>query len=522
MTMLEALNAPTSDWVKKTLDSLTLEEKIGQLIFSRTYMPDIADSIKSGIVGNILVPTHTPPEKIAEYQKAAKVPLMICADLENGGIYGKINWPNALCLAGLPDDTDLKEAAYKWAYYQGLQSRENGINSVFGPVFDIAMNPKSTASGTRTLGATPQKVTEMAASVIKGFQASGLLPFAKHFPGFGRGEQDAHMELSLIEVDKDTIFAEDILPYIEAVNEAGLAGVMTGHIIVPEVDSELPLPLSPKIFNLLDEIGFKGLTVTDSLAMKGLTMEYSAYDRYVKSLAIGHDMLITDYFVRDSEGVNLIKQGIENSDFSEEALSQRVERVLKMKEYLLNFKPAAYNTSDCEKFYYKVALDSISGQAKDYSYLSTEDEVLFVLVSDEMEQVAGEVTFGTNDSDNIKENITNIFPKAVIEALPAFPGSRAIEMLLHKSKSYENVCFIIKTECRAYAGINSFSKPVLSLISALRKKIHTLVSVGNPYSIKELPEINQVLVSCGGGAWAKALLNVLSGSDSPKGKLPIE
>jgi len=521
MNMLEVLNAPASTWVKETLGSLTLEEKIGQLIFSRTYMPDIADSIKSGVVGNILVPTHTPPEKIAEYQKAAKVPLMICADLENGGIFGKVNWPNALCLAGLPDDADLEDAAYKWAYYQGLQSRENGINSVFGPVFDIAMNPKSTTSGTRTLGATPQKVTEMAASVIKGFQDSGLLPFAKHFPGFGRGEQDAHMELSLIEVDKETIIAEDILPYIKAVNEAGLAGVMTGHIVAPEVDSELPLPLSSKIFNLLDEIGFKGLTVTDSLAMKGLTMEYSAYDRYVKSLAIGHDMLITDYFIRDTEGVALIKQGIENGDFTEEALNQRVERVLKMKEYLFGFKPATYSTSDCEEFYYKVALDSISSQTKDYSPLPADGEVLFVVVSDEMDQVTGEVTFGTNDSDDMKVNITNVFPKAVIETLPAFPGPRAIEMLLHKSKSYEHVCFIVKTECRAYAGINSFSKPILSLTSALRKKIHTLVSVGNPYAINELPEIKQVIVSCGGGAWIKALLSILNGSDSPKGNLPI-
>lgn len=97
--MIHTITAPPSEWVKKTLANMTLDEKLGQLIASRIFMPDIEESISKGIVGNLYVGNETPPEKIQRLQSLAKVPMIISADLEAGSVHGGASWPTALTLA---------------------------------------------------------------------------------------------------------------------------------------------------------------------------------------------------------------------------------------------------------------------------------------------------------------------------------------------------------------------------------------------------------------------------------------
>jgi beta-N-acetylhexosaminidase len=516
--MVNTLTVPPSEWVKKTMAAMTLEEKLGQLITSRGSMPDIEESISKGIVGNLYVGNETPPERIQRLQSLAKVPLLISADLEVGFIYHKNSWPTALSLAAV-GDTD---AGYKWGYYQGLEARENGINSVYGPVLDVILNPAGIMTGTRTLGGDAALAAKLAVQVVKGYQDAGIWTFAKHFPGFGRGWEDAHFEISNCDTDRETLYREDILPYIHAVQEAELAGIMTGHVRIPGIDPETPMPLSKKIFSILDDIHFRGLTVTDSLAMKGLTLEYPAHVLYPGCLAAGHDLLLTDYFVPDQTGHELLKKGLADGILTEQMIDQKVERILKAKEYLMNFHTPAYDAEEHKSFFRELSEKSITykGSAP-FELLPKEKKPLFIVVIQTDSNVQGELGKESTDSVRIRNAIMEKYPDSQIEVLPEYPNSRCLDMLLFKCSRSDAICFIGIADQHAYSGTANYSKPVFSLVSAIKKKIHTLVTVGNPYAVMDLPPFRQTLFCYNGGQWIESIVKVLSGEITPAGKLPV-
>ncbi|MGN6711199.1 glycoside hydrolase family 3 protein [Anaerocolumna jejuensis] len=522
--MLDAIISPPSEWVKRTMENMSIDEKLGQLMVSRVFIPNIEESISAGIIGNIYVTNDTTPERIRELQKLAKIPMLISADLESGYLYNKNSWPAAISLGAIGD----VEIAYKWAYYQALEARENGINSVYGPVLDIAMNQDSIATGSRALSGNVNEVAQLAIAVIKGYQNGGILPFAKHFPGFGRGKEDAHMELSSCDVQKEILLKEDILPYIEAVKKAGLSGIMTGHIMVKDIDDTTPLPLSKKIFSILDEIGFQGLTITDSLAMKGIALEYSPDILYPGSLAAGHDLILVNYSIDDREGHNFLKKGLADGIITQELLDRKVERVLKAKENLMRFLPPHCDLEQHRTFFQKIADDSVTfikndEQSQSFTTLNRDDNILFAIVMECDSSVQGEIIVEKAESSYLKEAILKEFPNASIKLLEAYPNPQIIEEFLYTSREYKEICMITVTSQRAYAGTANISMPVKSLISALKKKIHTLVTVGNPYAIKDLEtkNLNQVVVTYGGGLWIDSVIRVLSGGKLPTGKLPV-
>jgi beta-N-acetylhexosaminidase len=248
-----------SSWAAKQLSEMTLEQKVGQLLVSRASVKDVDALVSEGIVGGLYVSNDVPAERIKELKALAATPLLIAQDLEAGYTSGSLKWSSAMSLAAVGDE----RLAYDWAYMHGLEARRAGVNAVFGPVLDIAMNRQGELCGIRTLGSDPRQAAQLAAAVVSGYQAAGLLPFAKHFPGFGRGIQDAHIELSELNADRATMWEEDLLPYRIAIDKSNLMGVMTGHISVPSINPDVPLPMSRRIMQLLDDIGFRGLAITE-------------------------------------------------------------------------------------------------------------------------------------------------------------------------------------------------------------------------------------------------------------------
>ena len=214
--------------VQDLMSSMTIEEKLGQLLISRSGMKDIEVSLERGIVGGIYANNKTSAARIAELKKLSRFPILVAQDLEVGYTDNSIQWPAALAVGAVNDP----ERTYQWALYQALEARKLGVNAVFGPVFDIALNPSGSMCGTRALSSDPRAVAQLGTEVVKGYRDAGLLAFAKHFPGFGRGPQDAHIELSVIDTDPETFRSSEPTPYQYAIRNAGLMGIMTGHILV--------------------------------------------------------------------------------------------------------------------------------------------------------------------------------------------------------------------------------------------------------------------------------------------------
>jgi beta-N-acetylhexosaminidase len=168
-----------------------------------------------------------------------------------------------------------------------------GINFNYAPVMDVDSNPDNPVIGDRAFGADPETVAKIGCRQIRAFQQRGLLACAKHFPGHGDTNTDSHYALPLVTRDRKALDALELLPFRAAV-EAGVAAIMTAHVLYPALDETYPATLSPPILTglLRDELGFDGLIVTDNMEMQGVWGRWPAEELVSRSVDAGCDLFI--------------------------------------------------------------------------------------------------------------------------------------------------------------------------------------------------------------------------------------
>ncbi len=331
---------------KDKLTGMTVAEKVGQLLVIRPNAEDLEGIVAKGMAGGIYMPSDAPADLITEIRKMAPIPLIIAQDLESGITCAGPSWPSAMSVSALRSKKD----GYEWAYLQGLQARSFGINAAFGPVFDLGINRYSEHTGIRSIGGDPAWVAALGCEFVKGYQDAGILPFAKHFPGFGRGCEDPHMELSNLDAGRDTIWDEELLPYREATREAGLMGIMTGHVMAPAIDPEVPATFSSKVLGLFSKMLFEGLAITDSLSMLGVLQYDNSEDIYPRAIMAGNDMILANMHIDDKTGFESLLRAVEDGRISMDMLDGKVVKILAAKFYIEEFNtvPASYNQQNNE------------------------------------------------------------------------------------------------------------------------------------------------------------------------------
>jgi beta-N-acetylhexosaminidase len=286
-------------WAQKTLATLSLEEKVGQLFMVRMRLgvsgvrnPEyvrLSDSIRKYHIGSVAM--SAPPgarslhsdhryETVAllnRLQAESKLPLLVAGDFEQGvlpaRLFGTTVFPHAMAFG----------AAGKVAYAEEFgritaqESRAIGVHWNLFPVADVNSNPANPIIGTRAFGANPEQVGTLVAAYIRGARANGMLTTAKHFPGHGNTGTDSHLGVARVDEDQELLRTVDLPPFRSAI-DAGVDAVMTAHIRVPALDPDpnLVATTSPAIVTglLKNELGFKGIVVTDGLDMAGLTRLY--------------------------------------------------------------------------------------------------------------------------------------------------------------------------------------------------------------------------------------------------------
>jgi beta-glucosidase len=145
----------------------------------------------------------------------------------------------------------------------------------------------------RAWGETPATAGALAAAFVRGAQAEGVLCCAKHFPGHGDTASDSHLELPLLPHSRERLEAVELPPF-RAVIAAGVASVMTAHLLLPELDRERPATLSAAVLTglLREELGFAGLVVTDALVMEAITAHHGAGEAAMLALEAGADLVL--------------------------------------------------------------------------------------------------------------------------------------------------------------------------------------------------------------------------------------
>lgn len=322
------------EWVETRLANMTLKEKIGQLFIYTSALHDtennrkrLRSAVKDYKVGGLLFSGGTLDNqaKLTNFaQELAETPLMITFDGE-WGLAMRIKqipaFPRNRVL-GCIQDNDL---LYEYGKEVARQFRELGVHVNFAPVADVDNNPLNPVINTRSFGGDPRNVTDKVIAYSKGLEDGGVLSVSKHFPGHGDTNVDSHKALPVLKFTRERMDSIEMYPFRKAV-EAGLGGVMVGHLEVPAL-SKKPSSLSPEIVGILQkEMGFQGLTFTDALEMKGVSNNSNVS---AQALMAGNDMLLVPAALkRELDGVlNAVKAG----KLTEEYITEKCRKVLTFK-----------------------------------------------------------------------------------------------------------------------------------------------------------------------------------------------
>lgn len=260
------------------------------------------------------------------YQSMAKTPLMISIDGEWGlgmRLDSVINFPRQLMMGAVNN----AELIYEFGKAVGDQCKRLGIQVNYAPDIDINNNPMNPVINDRSFGEDKYKVALYGTAYMRGMQDVGVMATGKHFPGHGDVAVDSHYDLPVINKSRAQLDELELYPFRELI-KAGLGSMMTAHLYIPAIDTtaNLAATLSKKsITDLLrNELGFKGLSFTDALEMKGITKYFPSGEASVEALIAGNDMLCLPEDIPGT--IAAIRTAIDNGRLSWESIDARVKK----------------------------------------------------------------------------------------------------------------------------------------------------------------------------------------------------
>ena len=321
-------------WAQKTFASMSLEQKLGQLMVS--YMDDegdIYDLARKGALGGLYSIKGKTVREATEWtrdlQREAQIPLLICSDFESGSTFdGGTSLPSSLAI-GAAGDPELARAAGRMT---AREVKAIGYRLMGSPVCDINNNPRNPIVNIRSYGETPEIVSKMAVAYMEGVQSEGIYACLKHFPGSGDMDQDTHRVLPTLPYDMERMERVELAPFAAGI-AAGCKSVMTTHIIFSAIDPEHAATMSAPVLNglLREKMGFQGVILSDAMAMHAIAHNYEFDEAVGLAVQAGCDAIIPSESVRTFES---LKKAHRDGLISEARIDESVMRILAAKEEL--------------------------------------------------------------------------------------------------------------------------------------------------------------------------------------------
>jgi beta-N-acetylhexosaminidase len=304
--------------------------------------PHLLDLIDQGLAGLVLFARNvgTPAEVASMLQplqdraaRAGYPPLLVSIDHEGGRVQrlrdGYTALPPAMAVGAAADEG----LAYALASAAGAELRSAGVNVNLAPCADLNSNPANPVIGTRSYGDDAVRVGAMVAATVRGYQDQGVLATVKHFPGHGDTHQDSHLTLPRIDRQEARFRQYDLVPFVAAV-QAGVAAVMSAHIVVPWLTGDAPATLCRRALRglLRDELGFQGIVMTDCMEMRAIADNQAPGDATVAALRAGADLVLWSHTAawqlaaRDAIGRAMDRGELDERDFAAAAARVRDAR----------------------------------------------------------------------------------------------------------------------------------------------------------------------------------------------------
>jgi len=527
-------------WEQRVLNSLSLEEKVGQMLQVRTYAdygsfedPEykhVQEELEKYHIGSVVVgmhftklgPRRSSPVNAArvanQLQHDSKIPLLIAADLERG-VGSRLSdvpsfpWPMAF---GAVADPKVVE---QFAEITGREARAVGIQWALAPVADVNSNPSNPIINDRSFGEDPEQVGQLITAFVQGSHKSGLLVTAKHFPGNGDTSVDSHRAIASVDADLTHLQKIEFPPFRAAIS-AGVDAIMLAHARVPalEPDEHKITTTSHNVVNsvLKEQLRFKGLIVTDALEMGGITKLYDSAQgsptarAAVDAVKAGCDIIMIP---TDLDGAfHAIIDSVRRGEIQESQISESVRKILAAK--------AAVGL-DQNRFVNLDHVAALTGEADDMSFGQEVADKAVTLVRDDAKVLPFKPTKHAENSVSRQRMVVIILAEALEEG-----NGREIEREIRARRPDANVFhfdgrfsgpiasqvldatasadrvvlatyvvhgaakqIVVKGSQASYFGLQGVSGRLFQEVISRYPEKTAVVALGSPYLIESFPQI---------------------------------
>lgn len=521
------------DWVDAVFNTLTPKEKVAQLFLVRAhtnlgqkYIDSVAQVVKDEQLGGLVVFQGGPVRHVDmfnRYQSLAKVPLMITFDGEWGlGMRmpdSTLSFPYQMTLGAVQD----KQLIYRMGREVAQDFHRIGMHFNFAPDVDINNNPKNPVIGIRSFGDNKYNVTQKAKAYMDGMVDGGILASIKHFPGHGDTDVDSHYDLPQLPFDKKRLDTLEMYPFKELIN-AGAPAVMVAHMNIPSLDAtpNMPSSISKKVVTdlLRNELGFKGLTVTDAMDMKGVKKFFPNGEADVQAIIAGHDLL--EVSENSKRAIDLILKAIDEGRIAQSDIDARVKRVLAAKLWLGLDK---YQTTSQQNLYADLhrasaiqLIDELSNAA--ITALRSTDK----LKSFKKELPTAIINIGIPANQTFQDDLIKGLSNATAYFVPDSISKDEMKRLVKEiKKNKQYIIAVHDTRLRPRPSL-VLNENVQGLMNKFAKKsILTLFT--NAYAldgIEASKKAKTILLAYQNDAFMQhAAAKTVLGQNIPKGKLPV-
>ena len=266
--------------------------------------------------------------------KRQEFPLFLAVDQE-GGRVARLKEPFTIFPgnAAVGMDEEPVRKAIEFATVTAKEMKLVGLNMNLAPVVDVQRGEMEKHLAGRSFGEDPELVAFLGRTVVKHLQKNGIMAVAKHFPGLGRADVDPHFLLPKINMGLEELQRVNLPPFAAAIKE-GVCGMMTSHAIYPALDPERPATLSPVVLTevLRENMGFRGLTITDDLEMGAIAAKWDVAEGALQSFQAGADILLIckdQGHVRES--LDRMQRALREGWITPKRVAQSLKRIKKMK-----------------------------------------------------------------------------------------------------------------------------------------------------------------------------------------------
>jgi beta-N-acetylhexosaminidase len=533
------------------MKGMTLRDEIGQLIFIsfhgaapnsrtreyRTFMRMIREVKVGGLIlvnwSNGRVIQKAEPYAVATFlnrmQRLSRTPLLVAGDFERGAsmrIEGVTVFPHAMAFGATGDPA--------FSRYEGeitaREARALGVQWIYYPVADVNNNPDNPIINIRSFGENPEAVAAQVTAFIEGAHSDKknfALTTVKHFPGHGDTAVDTHMNLATITADRERLNQVELVPFKAAI-DAGVDAVMTAHIAVPALaPPDLPATLSPAILTglLRNDLGFKGLVVTDALEMGGIAKGFSAGDAAVRALEAGADVLLMP---TDPDAVvKAVTAAVQSGRLTRQRIQESVIKVLSAKERVgldkkrlvdLEAISDIIDSPESNEKAQEIANRAVTLVRNNGNLIPLQhpEQTCYVLMPESRFSVEGQA---------FSQEVKRRAPKASITTWDPSTTREQIDQGMARLSGCENFAVAAFTSVSAYRGtVGMLAGELPHAMDALLAtgKPIALIALGNPYVLRNFPDVAAYLATFSSVPPSEiAAVSALFGEIPIRGHLPV-